>query len=110
MQQITQNERLCIAVVIYCGLIWKLTFHMYYTKNILFSTPGVPPMMPQQKFVLIESIYILQTALHLLHSMVIELKLHQFLIILLIQIFTAVEEMPILETINNIYINTLVSD
>ena len=27
---------------------------MYYTKNILFSTPGVPAIMPQQKFILIE--------------------------------------------------------
>ena len=31
---------------------------MYYTKNILFSTPGAPVMTPQQKFVLIESIYL----------------------------------------------------
>ena len=27
---------------------------MYYTKNILFSTPGVPAIMPQQKFIPIE--------------------------------------------------------
>ena len=27
---------------------------MYYTKNILFSTPGVPAIIPQQKFILIE--------------------------------------------------------
>ena len=27
---------------------------MYYTKNTLFSTPGVPAISPQQKFILIE--------------------------------------------------------
>ena len=54
-QPITPNDiRLYIAVLIYRGLIWKPTIHMYYTKNILFSTPGVPAIMPQQKFILIE--------------------------------------------------------
>ena len=32
----------------------KPTVNMYYTKNILFSTPGVTAIMPQQKFILIE--------------------------------------------------------
>ena len=54
-QPITPNDiRLYIVVLIYRGLIWKPTIHMYYTKNILFSTPGVPAIMPQQKFILIE--------------------------------------------------------
>ena len=54
-QPITPNDiQLYIAVLIYRGLIWKPTIHMYYTKNILFSTPEVPAIMPQQKFILIE--------------------------------------------------------
>ena len=55
-QPITPNDiRLYIAVLIYRGLIWKPTIHMYYTKNILFSTPRVPAIMPQQKFILSEN-------------------------------------------------------
>ena len=55
-QPITPNDihDCIIAVLIYRGLIWRPTIHMYYTKNILFSTQGVPAIMPQQKFILIE--------------------------------------------------------
>ena len=60
---ITLNDiRLYIAILIYRGLIWKPTIHKYYTKNILFSTLGVPVILPLQKFIFIEKY------LHFVHN------------------------------------------
>ena len=55
-QPITPHDlRLYLAVLIYCGLVWKLFVHVHYTKYI--STQGVPAVMPQQKFIPIEKTF-----------------------------------------------------
>ena len=88
-QPITQNDiQLYVAVLIYQGLIWKCNVHMNifytYTINIFFSTTGVPAIMPQQKFVLIEK-YLHSAENTTLQSTIKEIKIAcQSLIILLI--------------------------
>ena len=46
--------RLYVVVFICCGLIWKPSVHMYFSKNSLFAIPGAAATTPQQRFILIE--------------------------------------------------------
>ena len=50
-----QNDiRLYIATLLYRGVVHKPIYHMYYTNDKIFETPGFRRIIPQNKLVLIK--------------------------------------------------------
>ena len=50
-----QNDiRLCIVTLLYRGVLHKPVYHMFYTNDKMFETPGFKKIIPQNELVLIE--------------------------------------------------------